>query len=55
MSQVVVNGMYFNGWNRDHGVTQALNLGQKGKRPGLVEALSGHHRIPSNGPLLCDK
>ena len=55
MSQAVVNGMYFNGWKRNHGVTQALNLGQKGKRPGLVEALRWHPRIPSNGPLLWDK
>ena len=55
MSQVVVNGMYFNGWKRDHGVTQALNPGQKGKRSGVVEVLGGHPRIPNNDPLLCDK
>lgn len=43
MNEAVFNGMDFNGRKRDHGVTQALNLGQKRKRPGLVEAV-GHRR-----------
>lgn len=43
MHLAMVNGKGFHGWRGAHGVTEALNPGQRRKRPGLAEMV-GHKK-----------